>query len=214
VAINRNASRLHRGRSELWWAKPLSRSHCPCRQAPAAFSQIKSDDFTCTPSPTRSASTPLCHRLLAVRDQLLARARPRRGGQALPRADLFLRDFVIAACGDNSSGFPRAGLPVCGHWYVSTPRPHGDDWRLSSPHHRLLRGVAGHGLVSPACTMPWLRPAPISRVSPADRRYWAIVEDGYDVGVRLPTPGTAPMSHLPKITAARVSLTTAFSLAT
>ena len=137
-------------------------------------------------SPTKSASTPCAiSLLLAVRDQLLDRRRaPAEVGRLCHGADLFLRDFVIAACSDNLFRLPPERVrQFAGHWYVvNTLEPHGDDLAVyPRRHHRLLRVLAGHGLVSPdlsnavatAC-------ADLPRYRQRIDDYWAIVEDGYD----------------------------------
>ena len=153
---------------------------------PLAFSQINPDDFTVHTLADEVRVDALCHRLLlAVRDQLLACSlAPAEVGRLCLGADLFLRDFVIAACGDNLFRLPPERVrQFAGHWYVvNTLEPHGD--HLAA----ILAGVAasyavlaGHGLVSPA-----LNEAVATACAdlPAYRRriddYWAIADDGYD----------------------------------
>ena len=153
---------------------------------PLAFSQVNPDDFTVHTLADEIRVDALCYRLLlAVRDQLLARRpAPAEVGRLCHGADLFLRDFVIAACGDNLFRLPPERVrQFAGHWYVvNTLEPHGDDLAV------ILAGItacyevlAGHGLVSPAlhnavATACADLPAYRQRIDD----YWAIVEDGYD----------------------------------
>lgn len=129
----------------------------------------------------------LCERLLqAVRDELLAggEVSPLEAGELCSGADYFLREFVIAECGDNLFRLPAERVrQFAGHWYiVRTLEPNVAE--LST----ILAGVAacyrilaGHGLVTEtlaetvglACTdLPWYR----QRIE----TFWAIEGAGYD----------------------------------
>jgi hypothetical protein len=128
----------------------------------------------------------LCVRLLlAVRDQLLARHHlsPVAVGERCHGADLFLRDFVIAASGDNLFSLPPERVrQFAGHWYITnTLEP--DAGQLAT----ILAGVADcyavlaeHGLVTPAMNsaiaaacadLPWY----CQRIED----FWAIESDGF-----------------------------------
>ena len=153
---------------------------------PLAFSQVNPEDFTVRTLIDEIRVDALCRRLLlAVRDHLLAHGLDAtEAGRLCHGADLFLRDFVIAACGDNLFRLPPERVrQFAGHWYVvNTLEPHGDDLAV------ILAGItacyevlAGHGLVSPAlhnavATACADLPAYRQRIDD----YWAIVEDGYD----------------------------------
>ena len=153
---------------------------------PLAFSQVNADDFSVANLADEIRVDALCRRLLlAVRDQLLACGlAPAEAGRLCHGADLFLRDFVIAACGDNLFRLPPERVrQFAGHWYiVNTLEPHSDELAA------ILAGVAacyaafaGHGLVSLAlhaavATACADLPAYHQRI--AD--YWAIADDGYD----------------------------------
>ena len=153
---------------------------------PLAFSQVNADDFSVATLADEIRVDALCRRLLlAVRDQLLACGlAPAEAGRLCHGADLFLRDFVIAACGDNLFRLPPERVrQFAGHWYiVNTLEPHSDELAA------ILAGVAacyaafaGHGLVSPA-----LHAAVATACAdlPAYHRrledYWAITADDYD----------------------------------
>ena len=153
---------------------------------PLAFSQLNADDFSVSTLADEIRVDALCRRLLlAVRDQLLACGlAPAEAGRLCHGADLFLCEFVIAACGDNLFRLPPERVrQFAGHWYiVNTLEPHSDELAA------ILAGVAacyaafaGHGLVSPA-----LHAAVAMACAdlPAYHRrledYWAITADDYD----------------------------------
>ena len=155
-------------------------------RTPLAFSQVNADDFSVAALADEIRVDALCRRLLlAVRDQLLACGlAPAEAGRLCHGADLFLRDFVIAACGDNLFRLPPERVrQFAGHWYiVNTLEPHSDELAA------ILAGVAacyaafaGHSLVSPA-----LHAAVATACAdlPAYHRrledYWAITADDYD----------------------------------
>ena len=153
---------------------------------PLAFSQVKPDDFTVHDLADEIRVDNLCRRLLlAVRDQLLARGlAPAEVGRLCHGADLFLRDFAIAACGDNLFRLPLERVrQFAGHWYVvNTLEPQVDDLAL------ILAGLAacyavlaGHGLVSPALNDAVATAcADLSAYRQRIEDYWAITADGYD----------------------------------
>lgn len=154
---------------------------------PLAFARVAPDDFNVAGLDDEIRVDGLCGRLLlAVRDQLLARGdrSPVEVGELCRGADLFLRDFVLAACGDNPFRLPPERVrQFAGHWYiVHTLDP--DDKELAG----ILAGItacyavlAAHGLVAAeladavaaaGAELPWYR----QRIE----HYWAITGDGYD----------------------------------
>lgn len=129
----------------------------------------------------------LCGRLLqAVRDELLrsGEVTPREAGELCRGADYFLREFVIAECGDNLFHMPAERVrQFAGHWYIiRTLEPNAGELAA------ILAGVAacyqilaGHGLVTPelaggigeACTeLPFYA----RRIE----EFWAIEGNGFN----------------------------------
>lgn len=153
---------------------------------PLSFAQVNPDDFTIVTLDDEIRVDALCSRLLlAVRDHILARRNrtPLEVGELCHGADLFLRDFVVAACGDNPLRLPPERIrQFAGHWYiVNTLEPNAGDLAV------ILAGVADcyailaeHGLVSPELARAVA--AAGSELSWYHRRiddYWAIETDGY-----------------------------------
>lgn len=163
---------------------------------PLCFDQVNPDDFAIVSLDDELRVDALCSRLLlAVRDHILARRNrtPLEVGELCHSADLFLRDFVISACGDNPLRLPPERIrQFAGHWYiVNTLEPNAGELAV------ILDGIADcytvfaeHGLASPelataaaeACgELSWYR----QRIDD----YWAIEADGYAawrVGCPLP----------------------------
>jgi hypothetical protein len=154
---------------------------------PIAFSLVNLDDFTVRDLDDEFRVDALCRRLLlSIRHQLLRRGdlTPLQVGRLCHGADLFLRDFVIAACGDNLFRLPAERVrQFAGHWYiVNTLEPNGAELAV------LLDGIAtcyevlaGQGLVdrtlsddvAAACAdLPGYR----QRIE----EFWAITGDGYE----------------------------------
>jgi len=153
---------------------------------PLPFSQVHVDDFAVRTLADEIRVDALCCRLLlAVRDQLLdaGQLAPAEVGRLCHGADLFLRDFVIACCGDNLFHLPPERVrQFAGHWYiVNTLEP--DLRELAG----CLAGIAAcyavfaeHGLVSP--TLQADIAAACVELPAYDRRiaeFWAIAGDGY-----------------------------------
>jgi hypothetical protein len=153
---------------------------------PLSFNQVNPEDFNIASLDDEIRVDTLCGRLLlAVRDQILARRNrtPLEVGELCHGADLFLRDFVIAACGDNPLRLPPERIrQFAGHWYIiNTLEPNAGDLAV------ILSGVADcyailaeHGLVDAELAqaaaaagreLPWYR----QRIDD----YWAIEADGY-----------------------------------
>ena len=154
--------------------------------APLPFDQVNPDDFTIHGLNDEIRADTLCSRLLlAVRDQLLASGTrtPLEVGEHCHGADLFMRDFVIAACGDNPLRLsPERVRQFAGHWYiVNTLEPDAGDLAA------ILAGVADcyavlaeHGLVSAALAAAVA--ANCGEIDWYHRRieeFWAIEGDGY-----------------------------------
>jgi hypothetical protein len=153
---------------------------------PLNLGRVDPADFTVSTLDDEIRVDALCVRLLlAIRERLLREPHrtPLEVGQQCRGADLFLRDFVIAACGDNLFSLPPERVrQFAGHWYItSTLEPNAGELAT------ILDGIAAcyavlaeHGLISPAlhsavaaacAELPWYR----QRIDD----YWAIETDGF-----------------------------------
>jgi len=153
---------------------------------PLAFARVAPDDFNVAGLDDEIRVDGLCGRLLlAMRDQLLARGdrSPGEVGELCRGADLFLREFVIAACGDNPFRLPPERVrQFAGHWYIiNTLEPNAGELATTLAGITACYAVlADHGLVGPGLAdavtaagaeLPWYR----QRIE----EYWAISGDDY-----------------------------------
>lgn len=128
----------------------------------------------------------LCSRLLlAVRGLLLADGAtdPTEAGSLCRGADYFLREFVIAECGDNLLHLPPERVrQFAGHWYiVRNLEPNATELAgILAGIATFYRVLAEHRLIDPEradaigilCgNLPWYR----QRIDD----FWAIEGDGY-----------------------------------
>ena len=153
---------------------------------PLPFAQVNADDFTLRDGDDELRVDTLCCRLLlAVRDSLLAGGdiSPRQVGAICRGADLFLRDFVIAACGDNLLRLPPERVrQFAGHWYiVNSLEPNGDElaailagiaacYKVLAGRS-LVTGALAEAVIAACADLPWYR----QRIED----YWTIAGDGY-----------------------------------
>lgn len=154
---------------------------------PLNLQQIAPADFEIRNFADEVRVDELCGRLLlTVRDQLLAggEVAPDEAGERCRGADYFLREFIIAECGDNIFRIPPERIrQFAAHWYiVRTLEPNAAELAA------ILAGVAAcyqvlasHGLVAPehagaianACSE---LPCYSRRIE----EFWAIEGDGFD----------------------------------
>jgi hypothetical protein len=175
-----------------------SRSFCQMTsQSPFNLNLIDPTDFEIRSFDDEVRVDELCGRLLqAVRDDLLAggEVTPLEAGELCSGADYFLREFIIAGCGDNLFRLTAERVrQFAGHWYiVRTLEPNAAELSailagVSACYHVLAR----HGLVSTdlaetigaACAdLPWY----LQRIE----EFWAIEGDGFDAWrIACPLPG-------------------------
>lgn len=155
--------------------------------APLDLTLVDPADFTIHGFDDEVRIDELCARLLlAVRDELLASGEmtPLEAGALCSGADYFLREFVIAGCGDNLFQLPAERVrQFAGHWYiVRTLEPNAAELSaILAGVAACYRVLAGHGLVTEtlaeaiglACTdLPWYR----QRIE----TFWAIAGDGFE----------------------------------
>jgi len=154
--------------------------------APLTFDQINPDAFTIASLDDEIRVDALtCRLLLAVRDHLLARGNrtPLEVGELCHGADQFLRDFVIATCGDNPLHLPPERIrQFAGHWYIiNTLEPNAGDLAVILAgiadcyailaEHRLVSAELAQAAAAACSELPWYR----QRIDD----YWAIEADGY-----------------------------------
>ena len=152
-----------------------------------AFNLVQREDFTVHNLDDEIRVDALSRRLLlAIRDVLLERGdlSPLQVGKLCHGADLFLRDFVVATCGDNLFHLPPERVrQFAGHWYiVNTLEPNGAELAV------ILDGIAAcyevladQGLVERTRYAAILAacadlPGYLQRIED----FWAISADGYD----------------------------------
>jgi len=154
---------------------------------PLPLDQVNPDDFTVRDVDDELRVDSLCRRLLlAVRDQLRQRGDLTllQVGRLCHGADLFLRDFVIAACGDNPLHIPPERVrQFAGHWYiVNSLEPNAAELALLlegiAACYRVLAeaGLVATGLYHAVAAACIELPAYRQRIED----YWAITGDGYD----------------------------------
>ena len=88
---------------------------------PLDMRRVNPEDFTIANLDDELRVDELCARLLlALRDTLAARGlEPLEVGDLCRGADYFLRDFLIAECGDNLFRLPPERIrQFAGHWYI------------------------------------------------------------------------------------------------
>ena len=165
---------------------------------PLPFDQVNIDEFIIHDLDDEIRVDALCSRLLlAVRDRLLAVGGhpPQEVGALCRGADLFLRDFVIAACGDNPLRLPPERVrQFAGHWYiVNTLEPQADELAVILAgiatcyavlaEQSLLSPVLAEAVAAACAELPWY----CRRIDD----YWDIAGDGYDrwrAACPLPAP--------------------------
>jgi len=154
---------------------------------PLTLNLVQPEDFTVHNFDDELRVDTLCRQLLlAIRDVLLGRVdlSPLQVGKLCHGADLFLRDFVIAVCGDNLFHLPSERVrQFAGHWYiVNTLEPNVAE--LSE----ILDGIAAcyevlagrelvestrYAAIAAAC-------ADLPGYQQRIEDFWAITGDGYD----------------------------------
>jgi hypothetical protein len=152
---------------------------------PLPFDQVDANDFEVTCLDDEIRADALCGRLLlAIRDALLADGHPPLAAGELCRgADLFLRDFVIAACGDNPLRLlPERVRQFAGHWYiVNTLEPNAAELAI------ILDGITACYAVLAARSLVGRPLAEAVARECADRAwyrqriedYWDVIADGF-----------------------------------
>jgi hypothetical protein len=120
-----------------------------------------------------------------VRDQLLADGGgdPQTVGELCQGADYFLREFIVAECGDNLFSLPPERVrQFAGHWYIV---------RTLEPNPRELAGILGGiaacyqtlanvGLVEqPRAEAIAVACADLPAYSQRIDDFWAITDDGF-----------------------------------
>lgn len=152
---------------------------------PLDLARVNPDDFDIRCFDDELRTDELCVRLLhAVRDRLIVQGHPpQEAGELCGGADYFLRDFVIAECGDNLLRLPAERVrQFAGHWYiVRTLEPNRQELA------RLLAGVAAcyRVLAESALVEPSRAEAIAADCADIDwyeeriEAFWAIEDDGF-----------------------------------